>query len=45
MQYNKVEISGVNTSELKVLKEKEKTDIELRPFILFNCKNGKYVIK
>lgn len=29
MQYNRVEICGVNTSKLKVLKEKEKT--ELRP--------------
>ena len=27
MQYNKVEISGVNTSELKVLKEKEKMEL------------------
>lgn len=27
MQYNKVEISGINTSELKVLKEKEKMEL------------------
>ena len=27
MQYNKVEISGVNTSELKVLKEQEKMEL------------------
>ena len=27
MQYNRVEICGVNTSKLKVLKEKEKTEL------------------
>ena len=27
MQYNKVEICGVNTGKLKVLKEKEKKEI------------------
>ena len=27
MQYNKVEISGVNTDELTVLKEAEKTEL------------------
>ena len=27
MYYNKVEISGVNTSQLKVLKESEKTEL------------------
>ena len=27
MQYNKVEISGVNTSKLKVLSEEKKTEL------------------
>ena len=27
MQYNKVEICGINTSQLKVLKEKEKMEL------------------
>ena len=27
MQYNKVEICGINTNELKVLKEKEKIEL------------------
>ena len=27
MQYNKVEISGVNTNELKTLKESEKLEL------------------
>ena len=27
MYYNKVEISGVNTAKLKVLKESEKTEL------------------
>ena len=30
MQYNRVEICGVNTSKLKVLKEKEKTELLCR---------------
>ena len=34
MQYNKVEICGVNTSELKVLSEKEKREL------LLTIKNG-----
>lgn len=31
MQYNKVEISGVNTNELKTLKESEKLELLKKP--------------
>lgn len=31
MQYNKVEISGVNTSKLNVLSEEKKTELLKRP--------------
>ena len=45
MQYNRVEICGVNTSKLKVLKEKEKTEYRLVEGLYCNTTEKLYMLE